>query len=393
MTAAVSDWDPLAPDAVVDPIAAHARLRREAPVAYSDRWNGFWAFATYDDVVAATRDPATFSSHKASVPPSTGPNDPPRAPLEIDPPRHDAYRRLLNPYFSPRHIAAVEPMVRRIAVELIDDVVAAGELDVVPALTFPMPVKVLCAFLGIPDEDSTQIKTWANDVIDAARSGDKVAHRKANDAIYSYIETIVADRRANRQDPQFDLISRLVQGFVDERRLTDAEIAGILRVILAAGHGTTTNAIGSLLRHLAEHPEDQERLRANRAEIPLAIEEILRVWAPSRALGRKVLRDVEVRGRTIHAGESVALIWSSANRDADVFERPDEVVIGRRPNKHLTFGHGIHTCLGAPLARMELRVVAEEILDRTSFIESAGAPHMANWPHIGPDSLPLRFHS
>jgi len=388
-----SDWDPLDPIAVADPIAEHARLRLQCPVAHSDQWGGFWALSKYDDIVRATEDTDTFRSYKSNIPPSTGANDPPRAPLEIDPPDHDGYRKLLNPYFAPRIIRAFEPEIRRIAGELLDDVIAAGETDVVPALAFPMPVRVLCAFLGLPDEDAIQIKTWANDVIAAAIGGDKEGHARANASIYAYNEEQVALRRANPRDPDTDLMTGLLVGHIDGHPLGDAEVAGILRLLLAAGHGTTTNAIGSTVRYLAENPDDQRTLRDEPALVPNAIEEILRMWSPSRALGRLARRDSEYGGREIASGDRVALLWASANRDADAFENPDTVDIHRRPNPHIAFGHGIHTCLGSPLARAELRIVVEELFARTSSVAIAGDVSTANWPHIGPTRLPVRFEA
>jgi cytochrome P450 len=387
----VPDWDPLAPDAAADPICEHARLRAEAPVAYSDRWGGFWGVSRYEDVVSITRDPETFSSSKASVPLSTGEDAPPRPPLEMDPPHHDGYRRLLNPYFAPRYIRRLEPEVRRIAVDLVERVLGLGEADVVPELTFPMPVRVLCAFLGLPTEDSMQIKTWANDVIDAATRGDAVRHREANENLYGYIRELVDQRRREPREPSDDLVSGLLFGTVELEPLDDQTVAGILRLLLAAGHGTTTNGLGSTLNFLAQHPAEQGALRADPGRIPLAIEEILRLWSPSRALGRKATKDVTVGGRCIRAGEKIALIWTSANRDETAFPNADQAVIGRHPNQHVAFGHGVHTCLGAPLARMELRILAEEMLTRTRSIMPSDSSRMAGWPHIGPDSLPLKF--
>ena len=387
------DWDPLAPHAVADPIVEHARLRDEAPVAWSNRWGGFWALSRYDEVVGVARNAATFSSHKSNIPSSTRAGDAPRAPLEIDPPHHDGYRRLLNPYFAPRYIKNFEPIARDLIAGQIEQAVSLGEIEAVSQLTFPTPVRVLCAFLGIPDADAMQIKTWANDVIDASRNGDAVAHGEANGKIYDYNSRTVAGRRENPRDPATDLISGLIFGTVDLEPLSDTVIAGILRLLLAAGHGTTTNAMGSILRFLAEEPDQQKMLREHPERIPLMVEEILRVWSPSRGLGRVVVRDTEVGGHAMSPGDRVALMWSSANRDETVFTDADRVIIGRRPNRHVAFGHGIHTCLGAPLARTELRIFTEEVLNRTEDIELTGEVKMANWPHIGPDVLPIALRS
>lgn len=389
----VSDWDPLEESAAADPGAAHASLRAKHPIAFSERWGGFWALTKYEDIVAVTQDPESYSSFKANIPTATGPDDPARGPLELDPPFHGPYRTLLNPYFAPRRIRAFEDEIRAIAGELLDAVIGTDTTDVVPDLTFPMPVRVLCAFLGLPPEDGMQLKVWANEVITYAREGNREGHRAANAAMYNYIRGVIAERRAHPRDPEVDLICGLIEGKVDGTRLTEAQIAGTLRLLFAAGHGTTTNAMGNSIRHLGQNIEHQQLLRENPALIPGAVEEILRAWSPSRALGRVATRDIEIRGRRIKAGQKVALIWASGNRDGDAFENPDDIIIDRRPNNHIAFGNGIHTCLGAPLARAELKVLIEELLARTKTFKVAGPVRMAGWPHLGPDSLPVEFQA
>lgn len=388
-----ADWDPLSPEALADPTAEHARLRAEHPVARSERWEGFWALTRYDDIVRVTQDPETFSSLKASIPASTQPEDPVRGPLEVDPPAHAPYRALLNPYFAPRQIRRLEPEIRAIAAELLDGAIAAGTVDVVAEVAFPMPVRVLCAFLGLPPEDGMQLKYWANEVIRGAREGDRDAHRAANEAMYDYVRQVIRDRRANPRDPESDLTSGLLGSTLGGEPLSEEQVAGTLRLLFAAGHGTTTNGIGNCISYLAQHPQEQEMLRERPEMIPNAVEEILRVWSPSRALGRVATRDVDLHGRRIRAGEKVALVWASGNRDESVFDEADTVRIGRKPNKHIAFGNGIHTCLGAPLARAELKILVEELLARTESFEPAGAPQMAGWPHVGPESLPVSFRA
>ncbi len=390
--APVSDWDPLNPVHETDPTSEHSRLRHRYPVAFTSRFGGFYTLSRYEDILSAAADTDTFiSGQKATIPDTTGADRAPRPPLEVDPPRHREFRTLLNRYFAPRRIRALEPVIRDIARELISSAVTGDAVDAVTAITYPMPSQVVCAFLGIPKEEAANIKWMANNVLEAAQSGDVAAHRAANDQVYAYIDALVEDRERTPHDPESDPVTGLLMSEIDGRSLTREEVTAVLRLVLQAGHGTTTNALGSTIRYLAEHPEEQRRLREDHTLIAGALEEILRMNTPARLLGRTTSRDVTVAGRLIPAGSKVALMWSSANRDAAVFERPDELIIDRRPNRHVAFGHGIHTCLGAPLARAELRIAVEELFAHTERIEIAGEVVNAGWPHIGPAELPVRL--
>ncbi|SOD98331.1 cytochrome P450 [Blastococcus haudaquaticus] len=384
------DWDPIGPGVERDPTEEHARLRRECPVPYADRFGGFWTLTRHEDVVAAARDTDTFlSSRKATIPDSAAAR-PARPPLEADPPEHTFYRQLLNPFFAPRRIRAIEPVMRQLAGELIESLADDGEADVVARFANPYPAGVLCAFLGLPREDWSDLKDWAGEVLSAARVGDTAAQEEANRRIYDYVARIVADRQACPGDPGSDLVTGLLVAQAGGDGLTADGVTGVVRLMLQAGHGTTTNAVGSAFRRLAEHPGEQERLRADPASIPRYLEEVLRMWTPARLLARTASRDTVVGGRAIRAGDKVALMWASANRDEAAFPEPEGFRTDRRPNRHVAFGSGIHFCLGAPLARAELRVAVEELLARTSRVEPAGPVVMARWPHIGPESLPLR---
>ncbi|WP_370184822.1 cytochrome P450 [Rhodococcus wratislaviensis] len=386
------DWDPLAAPHETDPTAEHARLREQCPVAHTDRFGGFWTLSRYEDVVAAARDTDLFASrYKTTIPDSTGPTRPPRPPLESDPPEHRQYRDLLNKYFSPQRIRAIEPAIRRIARDLMGSAVAAGQAEVVESIAFPLPAQVLCTFLGIPTADAAGIKEMANAVLTAGTQGDAARHSQANDRLYAYVEALVEQRRQRPLAPETDVATGLLVGEINGRLLSNDEVVAVLRLLLQAGHGTTTNGIGSVIAFLASHPEEQQHLRENPHAIPTAIEEILRVWSPARLLARTATRDVDLHGHTIRAGDKVALLWSSANRDATIFEDADRCVIDRRPNRHVAFGHGIHTCLGAPLARAELRIVVEELFALTDEIVLDGEAAQAGWPHIGLSSLPVRF--
>jgi len=391
MSTPTPDWAPLAPENNGDPTRINAQLREKCPVAWSDEFGGFYTLSRYADVTTAALDTATFcSAQKTTIPHSTDPGRPPRAPIEIDPPMHGYYREMLNRFFIPSRIRLLEPVIRRAARDGLGACVASGETDMVANFTFAMPSQVQCIFLGISVEDAISVKNMAYKVGAAAVAGDPVAHKEANDRIYQYVDTVIEARSKTPYDPD-DVISALLHEMIGERQLTHDEIAGVLRLFLQAGHIPTTNALGSIIRHLAATPKDQRRLREEPAMIPQAIEEILRFWTPARLLGRTTTRDVEVAGRLIPKGAKVGLNWSSANRDAETFEDPDTVNFDRKPNRHIAFGYGIHRCVGAPLAREQLRIAVEELLSLTEDFVLGGEPQNSTWNHIGPSKLPIRL--
>ncbi|MEB3371877.1 cytochrome P450 [Saccharopolyspora mangrovi] len=385
------DWDPLAAKNHADPTDVYTRLRDECPVAWSDRFGGFYALTRFKDVTESALDWHTFTSaQKTPIPDATSPDRPPRAPAEVDPPFHTAYRDLLNRFFTPEYIRRIEPVIRRTARDLIGRCVSLGEVDAVASFTFYMPIQVQCIFLGISVEDADRIKTTINRIIDAGAAGDTETHKAANDDIYDYIYQVLATRKKAPHDPN-DLISAMIYEEVDGRRLTDDDIAGTIRLFLQAGHGTTTNMLGSIIRHVAENSEDQKRLRNEPKLIPQAIEEMLRVWTPVRLVGRKTTRDVEIEGRTIPQGSRVGLMVSAANLDERKFDHADKVDFDRKPNPHIAFGFGPHRCVGASLAREQLRIAAEELLSMTDDFELTGEPEASTWTHLGPSKLPVRF--
>ena len=391
MSTPASDWDPLDPANHGDPTEVHAYLREKCPVAWSDRFGGFYALTRYEDVTKAALNVETFTSaQKTPIPEVTGPDRPPRAPAEVDPPLHGEYRDLLNRFFTPDYIRRLEPVIRRTARELIGRCVSLGETDAVASFTFLMPIRVQCIFLGISVEDAGLIKNVINKIIDAGAAGDTATHKEANDQIYAYIYRLIEARRKTPYDPN-DMISAMLNETVGSRRLTDDDIAGTIRLFLQAGHGTTTNALGSIIRHLGMTPIHQKRLREEPKLIPQAIEEILRMWTPVRLVGRKTTQDIEIEGRVIPKGSRVGLMVAAANRDSSAFENADDVVFDRKPNRHIAFGYGIHRCVGASLARAQLRIATEELLSMTEDFVLTGAPEFSSWTHLGPSKLPVRF--
>lgn len=382
------DWDPLDAETVRDPHSAYADLRRRCPVAHSDRWKGFWTLTKHKDILNATADARTFINSVQNVVPAVGFGK--RIPLHSDPPEHTFYRRALVPPFDEANILGLEPVIRQHAVRLLEPLVARGHGDIVSDFSYTLPVLVLCAFLGMPEENAPVIKAHSERYANALHMTDYAALQAESEALYAIARSLVAARKAQPLDPQRDFTSALLATRIDGQAISDETIVGGVRQMLVAGHLTLTLSIASAVKHLAEHPDLQALLRREPRRIPDAIEEFLRLYPPNRAFARTPKQDVEIHGCKIKKDEPIAMLWISANRDADAFSDPDKFDLDRRPNPHLSFGHGTHKCLGAPLARLEMRVALEELLACTKNIELDGAVSWADWPEYGPTALPIR---
>jgi cytochrome P450 len=385
--ARADDWDPSA----ADPLAEQARMRRECPVAWTSRLGtGAWAITKYADVAAAARDTATFSSRNK---PRLGPV--PSPPIEVDRPEHTVYRRLLAPYFDQRRIAAMEPVVRALCAELLRPVLEAGmaaPVDVAERFTYPFPARVLCELLRIPPSDYTQLKRWSDEVFnaDVLRENDPARKAAANERLRDYGRRLVEERRAMRLDASEDLVTGLISAEVAGRPLDPERIVALVRLLLSAGHNSTTSSLGIIFLHLARDPQAQRLLRQRPALIPAAVTEFLRHESPVMATPRTVAEDTEFRGRHLTAGEQVFLVWSSANRDDGHYTEPERCRLDRDPDDTMVFGRGIHLCLGRALALLELRVATEELLARTGWIELAGEVERTTWERYGVSRLPVR---
>lgn len=386
---ATPDWDPLASNGETDPAALYARLRTECPVAYSERYGGFWSLTRYDDIARAALDTETFSSATlATIPPLGGPR---RIPLESDPPEHTSIRRILQPYFNPAAVQVLEPGIRRHVTELLAPLLQVGGGDAVSALTHPLPIRVLCELLHVPLAAFPEIERWSRAVVGAAVREDQNALREANEGFAACVRGIVAERRSEPLDPAVDVISALFAATIEGRPLSEAEIVGITRLILSAGHSTTTDGLGNALLRLARDADLQDRLRAtpDPGLVRSAVEEFLRLDAPIQSRGRTVTREVEIAGRHLRAGDRVSLVVGSANRDSAAFADPDSCEVQRRPNRHMAFGYGIHRCIGEHLARIEMRIALEEVLARTRSFRLNGPAARRPWPQLGVSRLPL----
>ncbi|HZT96625.1 MAG TPA: cytochrome P450 [Chloroflexota bacterium] len=380
------DWDPLEPEAVADPIVILRWLREQRPLAWTERHGGFWSLFRYQDIVEAADDPETFAQGRPQRAPA-------RPPLEVNPPLHTAYRRILNPYFGRTAVAAMEPYTRKVIGALLEPLLDAGGGDLALSFTYPLPTRVLCAFLHLPDEAWTLIDELSNQIYlnEDGRGGNLELVQRAEGELQAFALRLVSERRRSPLDATTDLVSGLIASEIDGSPPTDEQIIQVLRLLFMAGHNSTTSALGICFLHLARSANIQRRLREQPSLIPSAISEFLRYETPVMGMPRTATRDFERYGRRVAKGEQVFLVWAAANRDPQVFSRPDECVIDRRPNRHLVFGRGIHACIGRGLAEMELRAAVEEVLARTRWISLAGPVRRTSWVRFGVRSLPVRF--
>ena len=339
-------------------------------------------FRRDNPVAWCARDVETFSSQVIRF--STL-----RPPLEVDPPDHQVFRRVLNPYFEPARIAAMEDSVRGFVREMLVPYLRNEQSEFVK-LTEALPARVLLMLLSFPDEDWQKVNDMTavgfKDTVVATRN--PVVRGAVGGTVRDYaLEQVERRRRA----PGEDLVSALLDAEVRGRRLSDEEVVGIVVMMITAGHYTTTSAMGNSVLRLARDASLQARLRADMSLVPQAIEEVLRVDSSQQSMPRVTTRDTELGGQLIPAGTNIEIVWGSANFDDASVERPREFDIDRTPNRHLAFGRGIHMYIGAPLARLEVRVLLEELLSQTSSFGLAGEVRRTPWPRYGVTQLPLEL--
>ena len=384
--------DPLVEDSFYagDPFPQYARLRDQAPAAWNDT-NGFWAVSRWDDVMTVSTDPETFCSGRGILVMEIGAHyDTPPTMMHTDPPEHTVYRKLVQPGFAPGRMRALENDVRRRAKPLVDQIEPERVVDFVETVSVPFPLSIISALLGMPDDDWERFFEWSEAVIPGATDWSEEKRAELQADMHA---TLLATTVARRADPRDDLISVLAQVEIDGRRLSDAELTMFLVQLLVAGNETTRNMISGGLVALAERPADWDRLRRDRALVPTAVEEMLRWTSPVVSFMRTATRDTELGGQPVRAGEPVLMLYASANRDERQFgPTAEQFDIGRAPNQHVAFGFGTHFCIGATLARIEGRVLLEELLDRFETVELAGAVERSHSAVIaGVKHAPLVF--
>jgi len=381
------------------PHALFRQLRYEAPVYWNEEPEedepGFWALTKYDDIVAVSKNPQLFSSamggHQISYPPGLEFNRATAAivgnMIGMDPPEHNTYRRLVSPSFSASAVRKMEPTVRDIVTRILARVVPGAECEFVSEVAAELPLVVLCELLGVPQEDRRLLFGWTERLTDFVNTPEDQLAAFAE--LFAYGQAL-AERR--RREPAGDLMSLMANVEMDGQRIDQQLLDGFFLLLVIAGNETTRNTISGGLLALIEHPDQHQLLREEPALMPTAVEEMLRWVTPVIHFRRTATADTEIRGQTIRRGDKVVMWYPSANRDEDVFERPDVFDVRRKPNEHLAFGEGQHFCLGAWLARLELRVMFEELLRRQPRIELAGRPRwIRSYFLSGFTFMPVRF--
>lgn len=374
------DWDPRAPDVLADQIAAYDALRRRCPVARSDYLH--WSLLRHEDVMRALLDHETFSN--AAFTHLTVPNG-------MDPPEHTAFRRIIEPYFAPEMMAAFEPACRDIAEAIAAQLPDRGEIDAIPAVAEDFALRVQCAFMGWPDALHEPLRAWTRRNAKATLARDPAQMAGVALEFDGHIRALLDERRQAGAHAPRDVTTRLMQERAGGRPLTDPEIVSIIRNWTVGEVGTITASVGIVLDYLAERTALQDALRAAPADLPAAIDEILRIHAPLIANRRVTTRPATLGGRRIPAGERVTLIWAAANRDEAAFGDPDAYDPAGNAARNLLYGAGIHVCPGAPLARLELRLIIGAVLRWTRRISMLRGkpPQRTAYPGSGFTRLPL----
>jgi cytochrome P450 len=378
----------------LNPFALYETMRQNHPL-YQDPQRGSWNFFRYEDVQRVLSEYTTFSSQfqrKRSILP-TQPFA--AAIISTDPPRHRQLRSLVTQAFTPRAVEALAPRISEIVEEHLAQVTPHGQMDVIHDLAEPLPVIVIAELLGIPSQDRAKFKRWSDYAVQMANFGENVDYKKFMGPemmeMGKYFMKMIDHRR---KMPGDDLISGLLNATVDGKHLSQIELLGFCVLLLVAGNETTTNLLGNAMLTFAEHPQAWQQLRVRPDLVPSAIEEVLRYRSPVQAMFRTTIGEVKLHGQTIPANSHVIAWIGSANHDSDQFSEPEVFNIERTPNRHIAFGHGIHFCLGAPLARLEAKIALSAMLDCFSYIEVEPDAVLARQHSLiiyGLPSLPIKF--
>lgn len=376
---AASDWDPRSTDVLVDQVKAYDSMRQRCPVAYSEYLQ--WSLFRHGDVVRVLHDPATFSNAVSTHP---------SVPNGMDPPRHTAYRRLIEPYFAAESLAAFEPEWRRIAQDMVDRLPACSEVEWMDGFARDCAMRMLCAFMGWPAALHDPLREWIRKNHAATLAQDRAALENIAFEFDGHIRAQLAVRKSAGLSSA-DVTTRLLGECIEGKSLPDAEIVSIVRNWTVGELSTMAACIGILAGYLASHPVLQGSLRSAPAGLPAAIDEILRMDAPLIANRRIVRQPVQIGEKRFAPGDRLSIMWASANRDEEVFGNPDEFRPDRDPSLNLLYGTGIHVCPGASMARTQLRIVMETLLAQVRSIERVPgkAPVRAFYPTGGYSWLPL----
>jgi cytochrome P450 len=353
----VARFDIFDPDLQDDPFPFYNEIREKCPLAHADTYGGYWIVSRYEDVEAVLRDFSTFSSRQVLIPHFDHFYGE-QIPLELDPPEHTKFRQALAPLFGPPRVARIEPLIRETARRLADDIARANTVEFMSAMAIPLPSETFLHSFDIPASRLDDLLSFKEQLLKSgAQPGDlDLDERRAE--ILAFFVDLLEERRTSGAAGD-DVISELLRSNVDGRPWTDEEIVNAAVVLMLASLDTTSSAFGLIVAHLAEHPEQRQRLVDDPSLLPAAIEEFLR-WEPLLHNGRVLTRDVEMHGTTLKAGDRIMCLFGAAHRDPRVFDEPDTLDFDRPLGRHLAFGAGPHRCLGLHLARATLRIGLEE---------------------------------
>ncbi|MDR6505771.1 cytochrome P450 [Arthrobacter oryzae] len=350
-----------ASDHPLDPFPQYAKMREAAPV-FHDEQSGSWHVFRYDDVQRVLSEHASFSSRMGGDDPSETGQLFASSLITADPPRHRQLRSLVTQAFTPKAVDALAPRIAQLAVELLEGIAPRGTADLIRELAYPLPVIVISELMGVPSDDRDRFKQWSDVIVSQTRAGTtNEEHHVTNREMTEYFLDLIEQRRTR---PGNDLISNLLSAEIDGQKLSVAELLGFCSLLLVAGNETTTNLIGNAVLCFTEVPGTIDRLLKEPSLLPQAIEEVLRYRSPVQSMYRVNVADTSLAATQIPAGAPVVAWIGSANRDERQFQQPARFDIDRGQIRHLAFGHGIHFCLGAPLARLETRIALEAILSR-----------------------------
>jgi cytochrome P450 len=385
-----ADWDPHGEAELADPVGTHARLRAQCPVAGSTEWGGFYTLTRYADVVAASKDPATFTATRQTVIPTSPRKGLPRLPLQKDPPESVRYRSGMNLFFKEIRIRAMEPALRARAEALTAALAASDAPEFGEEFAAPFSVEALCILVGMDLSEADELGHLSHAYVAAVQSGDLSTAGGISRRIDGFAEGLVADRQTNPRDPETDMVTGLM-AYAPEGGAYDAtELAGMVRLLLIGGHVVPRNFLCSIAWHVAEDGDLQRRLRAGEVERRPLIEEFLRIYSPNQALVRVATRNTEIGGTHVPNGCPVALNFLSANRDEAMFDDPMRFDEARSPNRHIAFGIGTHICIGQSLARLQARITVDALAALPPFA-TAGPARWARWTEYGVTHLPIRW--
>lgn len=365
----------------------YSQLRSQCPVSPGNNYGGYWTLSRYADVRAAAMDPETFSSTGGVYVPPVSDNRFP--PIDYDPPEHAQFRQLIAPLTSAVAAKQLEPEIQSTVDGLVDAFIDRGRADLVEELSVPLPLSVITQLYGLDSGQADDIRDYSLEFLEHASDEQG---REVMERVCAYWTKIFQERRA---DPREDFISELLRTN-EEIGVNDETLANMMFILTYAGHDSTALGLGNTLLYLAEHPEVQQRLVEDPKLIPTAIDEILRYETPLHWFPRQLTVDTCFAGQEMKQGERVILNFASANRDSEVFDNPDDVVIDRKPNRHVAFGAGVHSCPGMPLARLEIRTAVQTLLTRMPGFRVSGEvertdPLEGGGRHLGVRTLPVSW--